>query len=148
MSFSIVLYTNESRDNQRGKDLTAITTLTGTLRDKSSLIDPTIRLEYDNDLSACNYMYIAEFNRYYFIKDIVVIRTNLYEITAHCDVLESAGQALNTCAGIVRRQERQWNLYLDDGVFKAYSNPNVVQKSFPSGFNLANATYILAVAGS
>ena len=37
---------------------------------------------------------------------------------------------------------------LDDGVFKAYSDPNVIQKAFPSGFSTSNMCYILAVAGS
>ncbi len=148
MSFDINLYTNNSRDNERNKNLTLIQTINGTLKDKSSIIDPVILVQYVGTLSACNYMFIQEFGRYYFVNDIVVVRDQLHEIHAHVDVLSSAGTALNSCAGIVRRQENMWNLYLDDGVFKSYSNPLVVQKSFPSGFNTGNATYILAVAGS
>lgn len=148
MSFDITLYTNNSRDNERNKNLTTIATMTGTLKDKSSIIDPVIMVQYVGTLKDCNYMYIQEFGRYYFVNDIVVVRDQLHEIHAHVDVLSSAGTNLDTCAGIVRRQENDWNLYLDDGVFKAYSNPLIVQKSFPSGFNTGNATYILAVAGS
>lgn len=148
MSFTITLYTNNSRDNERNKNLTSIQEMTGTLKEKSSIIDPVIMVQYVGTLKDCNYMYIPEFGRYYFVNDIVVVRDQLHEIHAHVDVLSSAGANLDTCAGIVRRQENDWNLYLDDGVFKAYSNPLIVQKSFPSGFNTANATYILAVAGS
>ena len=149
MSFTINLYKNNSMDNVRDKDLANVGTLTGTLKDKSSIIDPVILVEFTGDnIQRCTYMYIERFQRYYFVNDIVCVRNHLYEIHAHVDVLSSAGDGLNGCYGIVRRSENNWNLYLDDGVFKAYSNPIIVQKSFPSGFDTSNLTYILAVAGS
>lgn len=148
MSFELKLYKNKSRKNERVKDLDEIETMTGTLRAECSIIDPVIRVETSTNLKNCNYMYISKFGRYYFINDIVHVRNNLYEIRAHCDVLSSSGNALLDCVGIIRRQENDWNLYLDDGAFKVYSNPNVVQKAFPSGFSTSNLTYILAVAGS
>ena len=144
----INLYTNNSMLNQRYKDLTGLLALTGTLREESSVTDPIIRVESSSNLSLCNYMYIQEFNRYYFITEPKATRANLWTLRAHCDVLSSAGLGLDTCKGIVRRSETDWNLYLDDGVFKAYSDPLIVQKEFPSGFDLDDATYILAVAGS
>lgn len=148
-SLTLILSTNNSRDNNSLKNLTPIATLTGDLRSQSSIIDPVIRVEYSNNLAPCNYMQIPEFGRAYFVKDIIAVRKNLWEIHAHCDVLSTASAlGLNNCKAIVRRQENAWNLYLDDGVFKAYSNPRVVQKSFPSGFNVNNSSYILAVAGS
>ena len=143
----IELYRNNTRDNARTKNLTLLAQLDGTLRNETSIIDPKIRIEgiIPHD---CNYLYIPDFHRYYFVKDVVSLRKSIYEVSAHCDVLSSAGSGLDSCTGIVRRQENAWNLYLDDGVFKAYSNPNVVQKAFPSGFSTSNMCYILAVAGS
>lgn len=148
MSFNITLYKNKSRQNQRVKDLEEIETMSGTLKSECSIVDPVILFESSENLRYCNYMYIPNFGRYYFINDIIHVRNNLYEIRAHCDVLSSSGSALLDCVGIIRRQENDWNLYLDDGAFKVYSNPNVVQKAFPSGFSTSNLTYILAVAGS
>lgn len=148
MSFNIVFYTNKSRTNERVKDLDEIMTLTGTLRAECSIVDPVIMIESTRNLKKCNYMYIENFGRYYFIKNVIHVRQGLYEIHAHCDVLSSSGDALLDCVGIIRRQQNNWNLYLDDGAFKVYSNPNVVQKAFPSGFSTSNLTYILAVAGS
>lgn len=146
MSFNLVLQRNNSRNKQRVKNLIDIATLTGTLKEDSSIIDPVITIEYSGSLATCNYMTISEFERLYFVNDIIVKHNGLYEIHAHCDVLSSAGNELDDCLGIVRRQENAWNLYLDDGVFKAYSNPMVVTKEFPSGFNTQN--FVLAVAGS
>lgn len=148
MSFELKLYKNKSRKNERVKNLEEIETMSGTLKSECSIIDPIIRIESTTNLKNCNYMYISNFGRYYFIKDIVHVRNNIYEIVAHCDVLSSSSSALLNCVGIIRRQENAWNLYLDDGAFKVYSNPNVVQKAFPSGFSTSNLTYILAVAGS
>lgn len=148
MSFNIILYKNKSRQKERVKDLEEIETMSGNLKNECSIIDPVILIESTENLRSCNYMYIPNFGRYYFINNIVHVRAGLYEIHAHCDVLSSSGDALLNCVGIIRRQENNWNLYLDDGAFKVYSNPNVVQKAFPSGFSTSNLTYILAVAGS
>lgn len=144
---TLTIYENKTRDNQRVKDLTTLLSLSGTLREGSSIIDPVIKVEGTLPPNA-NYFYIPDFGRYYFITDIVALRHGLFEIHGHVDVLSSAGAGLNDCVGIVRRQENNWNLYLDDGVFKAYSDPNVIQKAFPSGFSTSNMCYILAVAGS
>lgn len=141
------IYVNESRDNQRNKNITLLTSLTGSLREGSSIINPVIKISGALPANA-NYFYVPEFGRYYFITDIISLHNNLFEIHGHTDVLSSAGAGLDDCTGIVRRQENNWNLYLDDGAFKAYSNPNVVQKAFPSGFSTSNMCYILAVAGS
>lgn len=146
MSFTIKLQQNNSRDNARNKALTDVLTLTGTLKEESSMLDPDILIETTTDISRCNYLTIEVFQRYYFIKEITVVNNNRYRIKAHCDVLSSAGSGLNSCMGIVRRQQNAWNLYLDDGVFKAYSNPLIVTKEFPSGFSTQSLA--LAVAGS
>ena len=144
---TINIYENSSVYNERNKQLLLMASLTGTLKENCSITKPVVKIEGTLPPTA-NYLYIPDFQRYYFIDDIISIHNSLYEIHAHCDVLCSAGENLNNCEGIVRRQENTWNLYLDDGVFKAYSNPNVVQKAFPSGFSTSNLTYILAVAGS
>ncbi len=144
---TIEIYTNNSRDKARVKNLTLLSSMTGTLKESTSIIDPTIKIQGTIPANA-NYLYIPDFGRYYFIRDVISLKNSIYEIIAHCDVLSSAGAGLDNCVGIVRRQENNWNLYLDDGVFKAYANPNVVQKAFPSGFSSANMCYILAVAGS
>ena len=46
---------------------------------------------------------------------------------------------------VIHRQENNWNLYLDDGLFKTYQNPRIGVTAFPSGFTVQN--FVLAVAG-
>lgn len=149
MSFNIVLQNNTSPNNKIGKILTNVTTLSGTLKKETSIIDPIIIVEdsnLSNLVSNINYMTIESFGRKYFVNNIKSIRNNLWEISAHVDVLESFKNEILNNTGIVSRQENKWNLYLDDGAFKCYQNPDIVTKSFPNGFS--GQEFVLAVAGS
>lgn len=144
--FSIILQTNNSDKNKLDKDVADIATLTGTLKNDTSIINPVIL--FDGDLSSfvtCNYMTITTFGRSYFVTNIRSVRANLFEITAHVDVLSSFKTQIRQNDAIVKRQENSWNLYLNDGSFRVYQNPNVICKQFPSGFNTQE--FVLAVAG-
>lgn len=143
---NIVLQRNNSEKNRLDKSITDITSLTGTLRDETSIIDPVIIIE--GDLSSyvnCNYMTISDFNRSYFVNNIRSIRNDLFEITAHVDVLTTYKDQIRANNAIIARQEKKWNLYLNDGAFKTYQNPHIVTKAFSSGFT--GQHFILTVAG-
>lgn len=145
MSFNILLQKNNSPMNKIAKSLTTISTISGNLRNESELVNPTIIIQDSGTIKSCNYLTIKEFNRSYFITSIKSIRTNVYEIEAHCDVLSSfASEILNNNA-IVLRQENNFNLLLNDNVFKCKQNSRVQYKAFPS--QLGNFNYILTVAG-
>lgn len=147
MSFDITLQINASEKNKLTKDITDLATLSGTLKNGTSIIDPVITFEGDlTSFVNCNYMSIPTFGRSYFVNDIRSIRNNIYEISAHVDVLSSFATQIRGNTAIVRRQENQWNLYLNDGVFKTYQNPEIITKAFPSGFT--KQEFVLAVAGS
>lgn len=146
MSFSITLQTNLSEKNRLDKTITDITTVTGTLKDRTSILNPTILIEGDiSSVIACNYMTIPTFGRSYFVNDIVSVHNNLYEISAHVDVLTTYKTGIRANTGITKRQASNYNLYLDDGSLKIYNNPKIVTKVFPSGFGTAE--FVLAVAG-
>ena len=147
MSFDIILQINASEKNKLTKEITNIATVSGTLKNGTSIIDPVI--SFEGDLSSfvnCNYMTITTFGRSYFVNDIRSIRNNVYEISAHVDLLSSFATEIKSNTAIVRRQENMWNLYLNDGIFKTYQNPEIVTKAFPSGFTTQE--FVLAVAGS
>lgn len=146
MSFSITLYQNLSPDKKIGKKLREITTLTGTVRDETSIINPVILVEDNTSLSACNYMFIPEFGRYYFITDVKKPRAGVAELWAHSDGLNSFSGEILANTAVIESQENKWNLYIDDGRFRVYNNPIVITKAFPSGFS--NPSYILAVTGN
>lgn len=148
MSFNIRLMYNKSADNVAEKDFETVDTLTGTLKNETSITQPSILIEYEGALQDCNYFYIPQFQRYYFITDIKSVRTDLWQISGRCDVLTTAWKLSNLkkCSGITRKQEKKNNLLLNDGSFKVYQDPIITTELFPSGFN--SFSYILAVAGS
>lgn len=145
--FNIVFYVNSSEKNKIDKTLTEITTMSGTLRNETSIIDPVIIVE--GDLSAftgCNYMSIETFGRSYFVNNIRSIRNDLFEVSGHVDVLSTYKNAIRKNQAIIRKQQNTWNLYLNDGSLRVYQNPDVIVKAFPSGFT--KQEFVLAVAGS
>lgn len=145
--FNIVLQVNSSEKERLDKNITDIATISGTLREKTSLIDPVILIEGDlSNYVNCNYMTIQAFNRSYFINNITSVSNNLFEISAHVDVLTTYKTQIRTNDAIIARQEKKWNLYLNDGVFKTYQNPYIVTKAFPSGFTSQH--FVFSVAGN
>ena len=147
MSFQVLLQTNNSEKNKLDKDLVTISTISGTLKNETSIIDPVILIEADlTSLVSCNYITIPSFGRSYFVTNIRSIRRNLVEVSAHVDVLSSFASQIRNNVAIVRRQENRWNLYLNDGVFKVYQNPMVLTREFPTGFSTFE--FVLAVAGA
>lgn len=147
MAFTITLQTNNSEDNRLTKSVTDIMSVNGTLRAGTSIIDPVILMNCDlSAVTHCNYMTIPEFKRSYFVRNIKSVRTGLVELSGHVDVLSSFADNIKENTAIIRRQENEWNLYLNDGTFRVYQNSIVLTKSFPSGFSTQE--FVLAVAGS
>lgn len=147
MSFTIKLQRNNSEPIRVDKSITDLLTLTGTLREGTSIIDPVIKIECNiADVAGCNYMTIDAFGRRYFVKDIISVRNNLVEFHCHVDVLSTYKNGIRNNTGIVKRQENLWNLYLNDGSLKIYQNPNIITKEFPNGFNTQE--FVFAVSGS
>lgn len=147
MAFNIVLQTSNSEPNRVTKNITDIMTVSGVLKEETSIIDPVIKIECDlSAVTGCNYLTIPAFGRKYFVNNIRSIRNGLVEFSCHVDVLTSFAAGIRGATAIIKRQESLWNLYLNDGSFKVYQNPNVLTKAFPTGFSTQE--FVLAVAGS
>lgn len=144
---NIILQTNASPKNALTKDVTNVLTVTAYLKDQTSLVDPVFVVSglSAGDVSSINYITVETLGRSYFVTDIQSVVNNVFEFTAHVDVLSSYADEIKAQTAVIHRQENAWNLYLDDGIFKTYQNPNIVTKLFPSGFS--TQSFILAVAG-
>lgn len=129
--------------------LTSRFTMSGTLKKSTSTTNVIIEVEKSNPVMYnYNYMYIAEFKRYYYIDDIVNISNNRWEIHASVDVLYSFKNDILLTSAIIDKTETEkaGNLYLDDGSFVMDSRKYNEVKEFPSGLN-ENGSYILICAG-
>ena len=143
---TIKLYNNLSDKIVVDKNITQQgSDVTGTLREDCSIIDPVIKMSaVGTYLLTSNYAYITEFARYYYITNIVCVG-DLFEVHMHVDVLMSFRGDIRTNNAVISRQERNYNLYLQDGVFKTYSQPHYEIKQFGTGFT--DFQFVFCVAG-
>lgn len=145
--FEIVLQNNKSEQNKIGKNIDNILTVSGVLKDETSILSPSILVNADLDaLTSANYMKIDSFGRKYFITDIKSIRRGLVQINGRCDVLETYKDYIKQQTAVIARQENKWNLYLNDSIFKTYQNPIYIFKKFDKGFQNDMECYLLTVA--
>lgn len=146
MAFDIGLYNNTQELNKIQKSPTLVRTLTGTLREETDVVNPVIVIEYNGVLDDVNYMRIETLHRWYFITRIESVRTGLWRIYAHCDVLYTYAQGILGTEAVVGRNEKRWNLYLNDAMFKVYSNPRLQIANFPQKFT--GESFVLVMSGA
>lgn len=144
---TIELYMNSSPMNYVNKQISLVDTLTGTLREPASLTDPTITIHRSSP-TGFNFVFIPDFSRYYYLSGVTVTNADLISISLHVDVLMTYKAQVQAASGVIRRQESlsNDNLYLNDDLFKAYSNPKFKTLPFPNSFS--STSFILALAGN
>lgn len=143
---NIILYNNMSERIAVNKTLDNEVTLTGTLRDETDIRKPTILITYAGILDR-NYAYIPEFGRYYYIDDIVSVRTGIWRVSMVCDVLMSfKGDILASPAIIDHTEETNITEYMDSPIWQTLVKTKTDILNFPNGL-LETGEYILITAG-
>ena len=146
---TLKLYKNKSANNVVFKDLQQIgQDLNGVLREECSVMNPVITIEIANPTN-CNYVQIVEFNRYYYITDMVSINNNLWQLTLHVDVLYTYRNKLQNLNAVVKKQELEKNSSLEynDGSFTSREDNFIEIFNFSGGFN-DTGEFILLTAGA
>ena len=108
----ILLYNCADDANHIPKHMTLLDTITGSLREESSLENPTIRIQasaYD-----FNYVFIPDNNRYYYVIDIVSVRTGIVDIVLKVDVLQSFYKQFMYSPMICSRSDSTYNKFITD----------------------------------
>lgn len=151
----LILYNNFSETNQLNKNISKIIELEGSLLDATSIINPVIKIFFnpegmksyvveDNQayivfngkkitwdsfiydyVLAANYAYIPEFNRYYFINDIISVRKNIWQLVMNVDVLMSYKDHILNLDAFVARNEFDFNKDLDDNLVSYKYNKDI-----------------------
>ena len=145
----ITLYTNESEKNKLEKTLDHPILLEGTLRDESSIINPIILIssEKEDIPYMYNYAYIPAFGRYYFITDIESVRTGIWRVSMHVDVLMSYKEQIKNLNVIINNSEETGaNNYLSGNQWITNVKNTTSIVNFPNGLN-DNGEFILITAG-
>lgn len=149
MGFSVEFMNNSSPVEKIGKVITTGLTVTDVvLKRDTSILKPILHISTESDITGYNYMYISQFNRYYYIDDIVSIANNRWEVSSHVDVLQTYMDTILSNDAIIEGTENKAvNKYLPDPdafVVNCKHKTDIV--NFPSGF-LDTGEFILITAG-
>ena len=146
MKLTLMKTSSDKRD--LSKSTTTIKTVNCKIKEGTSIINPTVII---NKMSAshirqCNYSYISDLGRYYFITDIESVKSELWGVSMKVDVLETYKQQIYNNEAILSRQENLYNLYLKDDYLNFTSDTFTLYKEFPNN-NFKNDTFILMTNG-
>ena len=143
----ISLYVNHSDAKEVNKSISLLVSYDSYLLESSSIQNPIVRIETSQEvIRRCNYIYIEDFGRYYFVTDATIDNTNLYILTLRCDVLMSFKSGIYNQTALISRQEYHYNTMLYDAEIKQNTKPYIITKKFSGGFT-NTYTYVLVLAG-
>ena len=139
---------NASETIKLDKALTTLATLNvRLLSPETDVVNPVFQLS-GAPPNNCNYFQVPAWNRYYYVTSIEQNENGLWTMSGHVDVLRTARDiGLMSCSGIVARNATEYNGLLADDQMRVQQNPQIVTKSFPSGFRSDGADCVLIVAG-
>lgn len=130
------LYVNLSNNNVFNKNLRPVgSAINIEFLDRVDIVNPIIRLAYTPDRAKVNYIYLGEFNRYYFAEKEIENDQIIFKL--HCDVIYTFADQIKLCEATAERtaQKGNYNRYLNDQEFVALQNTRITIKDFPDGFS-------------
>ena len=137
MQISFYIFSGDNRLANKRNALQRLTTQYGTLRYPASIINPTIRIDvsrfkdtqglWEDFIVKCNYFYIPEFARSYFITSKILDNDNIVTITGHVDVLQTYYDDYIELEAYVLRSGNNYNLFLEDNLISFERKPEITE---------------------
>lgn len=141
---TITTYSNASEEHVLDKDITKINDqVSVVLKDDTNVLSPTL-ITSQNISHTFNYIYISEFDRYYYVRNITYSQQRFY-IECAVDVLMSFNTDIKSLELIANRSSSRFNVYQPDAQVSFLQKSIIATQKFPYGFN--GQSLILAVNG-
>jgi hypothetical protein len=114
-----------------------------------SILSPVLLLTWSAALQGCNYAYIPDFGRFYFVGDITLMTGGRCAVPCYVDVLTSWEAGIKAAKGTVLRAENPKSKMMYDSKFPLIAKMGVDQTFFDNTpFTAANGyNYLLTVQG-
>lgn len=109
---TITAYMCLDDDHHIPKHFTQVHTFTGSVRGEITVETPIVRVEATS--TDFNYIYIPDFNRYYYVLDKVHVRTGIIDLVCKVDVLQSHYTEIINCPMIAERSDSTYNPLITD----------------------------------
>ena len=120
MSITVNLLTFKKRPNSTkvptAAQLAAGASFSCTLLESTSLMNPTFKLSIGSNPIDYNYCYVADFHRYYFVRDITS-DNNFWYITCEIDALASHKAEILAGSHYVLRSASNYDEYISDSAY-------------------------------
>ena len=152
----ITLWNNKSDANDVHKNLELVGQLNIDLQLDKPLLDMDITVPKSEIMfneNMVNYITVTDFNRDYFVKEIVKSRAGVITFRLHQDVLSSHFDKIKNIDAWILRQEHKANLYVDDEEIIVQNRSDQVVLKFPNTFGVDQngtpvGTNVMLVLGS
>lgn len=143
---TIQLCINKSEPERLTKQVSVGRTFSGNLIENTDILSPSILLNTDANIMSYNYARIPEFNRYYFIDDIINEGANLWRINMSVDVASTYAKGIRNQSAIISKQENSlYNKDYNDGTFNILDKTKLLKTDFPQPFNSVEPIFLLTV---
>ncbi len=145
------LYINKSDDKVVNKQLIQIGEYNIVFKDDENIINPILKITDSNISKNANYLFLNDLGRFYYIRKKTYSRQCIL-IECEVDVLRTYKGELANMEAIISRNERLYNLYLNDDKIEMYNYPyyQTLNMSLVSGkgFNMQTNNIILSLVGA
>ena len=143
---SFTMYTNTSDNRVIDKSITAVgTALSCTFKDDTSMENPTIIIDAAAYNSSCNYGYLDDTGRYYYVVDVTFSQQRCY-LQLKVDVLKSFATDIKNAQCNAQRSSSKYNKYFMDEEVTALNYTESYVKNFPNSLD-KTLKYVLVIAG-
>lgn len=122
-----------------GTDILLVGNVYGALREEIDLTSPFVTFEYDS-VPDFNYVYIPSLSRYYFVNNITSIRTHVYRLDLHVDVLKTYDTDIRKQNAFISRCENSYNRFIVDDRLPLAVNYTTYAPTITNG-TLKNITF-------
>lgn len=147
MSVTVNFYSFTKRDNSTKRPTGgAGFSAACDLKEECGIIKPSLRILTPGNPSAYNYAYIADFGRYYFIREWTW-RMGSWECDLYVDTLATYKDEIGAATEYVARSSAEWDGEITDSIYPtvAIDNTATVNLGTPIGGTLGSGTFVLGV---
>ena len=111
------------------------------------ILHPRLEIAYDPSYTGVNYVYIDDWKRYYFVRNISAGSQRIF-LDCDVDVLQTYASEILDLQCVVARQEDENHsqLYLNDGMFRALQPKKIVTLGWGKHFD-DDGSFVMAIGG-
>ena len=147
---NVTLYNSPGERNIIGRTKTLLQTMTAVQATSVMSVEtPELLLDANENVLACDYVYVAELSRYYFVNSKEIINGNQYKLYLESDPLESFKSAILSSQAIAKRSTNIGNPEIEDPLMVFKNIPRYITRKCPTGFtpSATGDNYVLVLGG-